>query len=162
MEEGQIIFAGLDRDGIAKLWFMDRASGVMCPLTHTDWLKVLEFRKARPGEMLVAPLMRQPWKTAHHIQIESSEFFRMRMTDRVLLSSIQVTCACRQVMRLPIRRLGDIEDKDRIGDGEHFSVRDPNTPIIQDTDCPSCRIHWEAHMYASGDCVLSPRKPEGL
>lgn len=45
------LVAGLDTDGIAKLFLSD-GLGLCQPVRHKDWLEVLDKFQASPGELL--------------------------------------------------------------------------------------------------------------
>jgi len=51
------IYAGLDVDLAVKLYHMDD-NGKMQPLTHGEWIKILDSRGAEMGEMLKVHLER--------------------------------------------------------------------------------------------------------
>jgi len=52
------LFAGLDRDGQAKLFTMKPQSTWIYPVDHARWLKVLDRAGALDGEMLGVCLIR--------------------------------------------------------------------------------------------------------
>ena len=51
------IYAGLDVDLVVKLYHADD-NGKMQPLTHGEWIKILDSRGAEMGEMLKVHLER--------------------------------------------------------------------------------------------------------
>lgn len=51
------IYAGLDTDGIAKLFTV--INNEPAKIEHSDWLKILDQLGAEPGEMLVVELSRE-------------------------------------------------------------------------------------------------------
>jgi len=52
------LFAGLDRDGQAKLFTMKPGSSWLTPVHHAKWLQVVDRIGARDGEMVGVCLIR--------------------------------------------------------------------------------------------------------
>lgn len=45
------LHAGLDRDGVVKLFYLDEARGRMLPVKHVLWIAISRELGLKPGEM---------------------------------------------------------------------------------------------------------------